>query len=176
MEAGKLEYQFEELDAATLVREVAADFQSESGGRSCSIEVALPEDQALMIRGDREALSRALWNLLDNAVKYSPAGCTVQVELVREANCAAIRVRDRGMGIPAAEQKEIFKKFVRGSASRDSSAKGAGLGLAMVQHTVRAHKGMVHVDSRPGEGSTFTILLPAESPAAGQPKAGEEKP
>jgi signal transduction histidine kinase len=176
MEAGKLEYQFEELDAATLVREVAAEFQSESGGRSCSIEIALPEDQALMIRGDREALSRSLWNLLDNAVKYSPAGCMVRVELAREGNCATIRVRDRGMGIPAAEQKEIFKKFVRGSASRDSSAKGAGIGLAMVQHTVRAHKGTVSVESRPGEGSAFTILLPAESPAADQPKAGEGKP
>jgi signal transduction histidine kinase len=175
MEAGKLEYQFDELDAATLVREVAVEFQSESDGRSCSIELAIPEDYALMIRGDREALSRALWNLLDNAVKYSPAGCTVQLELAREGNCASICVRDRGMGIPAAEQKEIFKKFVRGSASRASSAKGAGIGLAMVQHIVDTHKGMVRVESRPGEGSTFTILLPAESPAADQPKGVEEK-
>jgi signal transduction histidine kinase len=175
MEAGKLVYQFEELDAATLVREVAAEFQSESDGRSCSIELALSEQQALMIRGDREALGRALWNLLDNAVKYSPAGCAVQLELAREGSCATIRVRDRGMGIPAAEQKEIFNKFVRGSASRDSSAKGAGIGLAMVQHIVDAHKGTVRVESRPGEGSTFTILLPVESPAADQPKARERK-
>jgi signal transduction histidine kinase len=173
MEAGKLEYQFEELDAATLVREVAAEFQSESDGRSSSIELALAEAQALMIRGDREALSRALWNLLDNAVKYSPAGCAVQLELAREGNCAAFRVRDRGMGIPAAEQKEIFKKFVRGSASRESSAKGAGIGLAMVQHIVDAHKGTVRVESRPGEGSTFTILLPVENPVADPPKTGE---
>src|SRR5512136_3056534 len=117
MEAGKLEYQFEELDAAALVRKVAAEFQGESGAGSHSIELTLPEDQALMICGDREALSRALWNLLDNAVKYSPAGSTVRIELAREGNCAVIRVIDRGMGIPAAEQKEIFKKFVRGSAS-----------------------------------------------------------
>jgi signal transduction histidine kinase len=176
MEAGKLEYQFEELDAVALVREVAAEFQSESDGRSCSIELALPEAQALMIRGDRDALSRALWNLLDNAVKYSPAGSLVQVELAREGSRAAIRVKDRGMGIPSAEQKEIFKKFVRGSTSRDSSAKGTGIGLAMVQHIVDAHKGTVGVESWPGEGSIFTILLPAENPADDPLKAEEEKP
>ena len=175
MEASKFQYQFEELDAVTLVREITAEFQSEGNGRSFSIELALPEDQALMIHGDREALALALWNLLDNAVKYSSAGCTVQVELACEGNCAAIRVRDRGTGIPEAEQKEIFKKFVRGSASTASSAKGAGIGLAMVQHIVDAHKGTVRVESRPGEGSTFTILLPAENPTGDQSKAGEGK-
>ena len=176
MESGKFQYQMEELEAVTLVREVAAEFQSESDGRSCGIDLALPEVETLMVRGDREALGRALWNLLDNAVKYSPAASTVQIELAREGNTAALRVRDRGMGIPASEQKEIFKKFVRGSASRASSAKGAGIGLAMVQHIVLAHKGTVCVDSRPGEGSTFTILLPVESPAAAPPKAAEEEP
>ena len=176
MEAGKFQYQSEELDAAALVREVTAEFQSEGDGSSCSMDLALPEDQALTIHGDREALGRALWNLLDNSVKYSPEGCTVHVELAREGNCAAIRVKDRGMGIPAAEQKEIFKKFVRGSSSRSSSAKGAGIGLAMVQHIVQAHKGTVSVESRSGQGSTFTILLPAECTAADPPKAGEGKP
>jgi signal transduction histidine kinase len=175
MEAGRFQYQLETLDAAQLVREITAEFQGEVNGGSCSIELALPEDPALIIRGDRDALARALWNLLDNAVKYSPPGRSVRVELAGENSWIAVRVRDRGRGIPVAEQKEIFKKFVRGSASRDSSAKGAGIGLAMVQHIVRAHKGTVGVQSRPGEGSTFTILLPAERAPAGQPKAGEEE-
>jgi two-component system phosphate regulon sensor histidine kinase PhoR len=175
MEAGKFQYRFEELDATAIVSETAAEFQREGNGRSCALSLALPEMQTLMIRGDREALALALWNLMDNAVKYSPAGSTVGVELVREGSRAAIRVRDRGTGIPAAEQKEIFKKFVRGSASKAFSAKGAGIGLAMIKHIVDAHKGTVHVESRPGEGSTFTILLPAESPTGYKPKAGEGK-
>ncbi len=176
MEAGKFQYQLEELDATNLAREVTAEFQSESDSRSGSIELAIPEVETLKIRGDREALGRALWNLLDNAIKYSPSGGTVQVELAREGNSVALRVKDRGLGIPAAEQKEIFKKFVRGSSSNASSVKGAGIGLAMVQHVVHAHKGTVRVESRPGEGSTFTILLPAESLAPVPPKAVEELP
>jgi len=160
MEAGKFQYQFEALDAAAIVREVAGEFQGDGNRRPCNIGIDTKEEDPVMIRCDREALGLALWNLLDNAVKYSPAECTVRVELAREDSCAAIRVKDQGPGIPPAEQKEIFKKFVRGSASRESSAKGAGIGLAMVTHIVDAHKGRVRVESRVGEGSTFSILLP----------------
>jgi signal transduction histidine kinase len=142
---------------------------------SFNIELAMDDNQALMIRADRESIALALWNLLDNAVKYSPNGSPVQIELAREGICAAIRVRDHGTGIPESEQKEIFKKFVRGSASRDSSAQGAGIGLAMVQHILHAHQGTVRVESRPDDGSVFTILLPAEIPAIGDPKAVERK-
>ena len=175
MEAGKFQYQLEKLDAAQLVRDVAAEFQSEGNGESSNIELAIDEDQALVIRADRESIALALWNLLDNAVKYSPNGSPVQIELAREGTCAAMRVRDHGTGIPESEQKEIFKKFVRGSASKDSSAKGTGIGLAMVQHILHAHQGTVRVESRPGEGSVFTVLLQAEFPATGYSKAVERK-
>ncbi len=73
----------------------------------------------------------------------------------------AIQVRDRGAGIPAAERNTIFDKFVRGATSKASSVEGAGIGLSMVQHIVRAHGGDVRLESEPGRGSTFTILLPA---------------
>ena len=73
----------------------------------------------------------------------------------------AISVRDRGLGVPRDEQDEIFKKFVRGTASRAHGIKGTGIGLAMVRHIVEAHGGTVRVESTPGEGSTFTIVLPA---------------
>ena len=115
---------------------------------------------APVVRADREALGRALWNLLDNAVKYSPACPTVWVDLAREGQRVAIRVRDQGLGIPAEEQKEIFRKFVRGAAAKAASVKGTGIGLALVEHIVRAHGGEVRLESQPGQGSTFTILLP----------------
>ena len=77
----------------------------------------------------------------------------------------AISVRDRGVGIPRHEQDEIFRKFVRGAASRAQGIKGTGIGLAMVRHIVEAHGGTVSVESAPGDGSTFTIVLPAVSRA-----------
>ena len=110
---------------------------------------------------NREAIGRALWNLLDNAVKYSPEDAPVRVDLERSDDAVAIHARDEGPGIPAAEQKQIFKKFVRGAAARGSHIKGTGIGLAMVQHIVRAHGGEVRVESQPGKGSTFSLVLPA---------------
>jgi signal transduction histidine kinase len=161
MEAGAFEFRFEPAYLADLVEEVVAEFRKEvaSGGHRIELrtERSLPR-----LRVDRESLGRALWNLLDNAVRYSPGQPSVWVELAREGKYAVLRVRDQGAGIPVEEQKEIFKKFVRGSAGRASSVKGSGIGLALVRHTVRAHGGDVRVESRPGEGSTFTMSLPLE--------------
>jgi two-component system sensor histidine kinase SenX3 len=125
------------------------------------VELALPASPC-RIRADREALGRALWNLLDNAVKYSPEDRTVRVEVAPEGSRLSISVRDRGVGIPAAEQKAIFGKFVRGAGSREMGVKGTGLGLAIVQHVVAAHGGEVRLESAPGEGSRFTLLIPRE--------------
>ena len=102
-----------------------------------------------------------MWNLIDNAVKYSPECPTVWAEVERAGGFAAIRIRDRGIGIPAAEQAHIFDKFVRGEAAKESSIRGTGVGLAMVHHIVAAHRGELRLDSKTGEGSAFTVLLPA---------------
>jgi signal transduction histidine kinase len=161
MEAGAFEYRFEPVDLAALVGDVVAEFRKEFASSGHRFELRT-DPNLPPLRVDREALSRALWNLLDNAVKYSPGRPAIWVDLTREGKRVAIRVRDRGPGIPVDEQKEIFNKFVRGSAARASSVKGTGVGLAMVRHTVRAHGGEVRVESRAGEGSTFTILLPGE--------------
>ncbi len=111
------------------------------------------------------ALGRAIWNLLDNAVKYSPECKTLEVEVVRDAQQVAVRVRDRGIDIPPALQKEIFKEFVRGGGAATAAVRGTGIGLAMVDHIVRAHGGKIVLDSEPRRGSTFTVLLPAERAA-----------
>jgi len=112
-----------------------------------------------MVKADREALAQALWNLLDNAVKYSGDRPVVHVQ-VDAGNPVAIRVRDQGFGILPSERNRILRKFVRGSSAKTSGVKGTGIGLAMVKHIVDAHAGKVIVDSEPGKGSTFTILLP----------------
>ena len=83
------------------------------------------------------------------------------MEWARENDCVAIRVRDEGPGIARSERKAIFRKFVRGTAAAAANVRGSGLGLAMVRHIVTAHRGAVTLASQPGQGSTFTILLPA---------------
>jgi signal transduction histidine kinase len=99
---------------------------------------------------------------MDNAVKYSPDCRTVWVDVEHTRQRVSIAVRDRGLGIPLREQREIFDKFVRGADSKTRRIKGTGIGLTMVRHIVEAHGGEVVLASRPGEGSRFTILIPME--------------
>jgi signal transduction histidine kinase len=159
MEAGARPYRFEEVETASLVHRVAGEFESQlAAGRR--IEMTGP-DATCAISADPDALSVVLRNLIDNALKYSPDHPAVWVEWKLEHARVAIRVTDQGLGITPAERRAIFRKFVRGSAAAAANVKGSGVGLAMVKHIVAAHRGEIHVHSTPGEGSTFTVLLPA---------------
>jgi two-component system phosphate regulon sensor histidine kinase PhoR len=160
MEAGSDRLRFEPLDPAQFLRVVVDEFRREATEPAHHVELYI-EDGIPQVRADRAALACVLWNLLDNAVKYSPECPTVWVEIAREDAHVVFRVRDRGMGIPAGEQRKIFEKFVRGSAARSSGIRGVGVGLATAQLIVAAHHGNMRVESRPGEGSVFTVLLPA---------------
>ncbi len=146
------------------MNDVVTEFREKAAAQGYQIEMELAGDLPL-IHADAEALGLALRNLLDNAVKYSPDCRTVWVETAREGGRLAIRVRDRGMGVPASEQKMIFDKFVRGSGSRTARIQGTGIGLAMARHIVEAYDGEIRLQSEPGRGSTFTILLPLEKKA-----------
>jgi signal transduction histidine kinase len=161
MEGGVRAYRSESLDAGTLVPETVADFQEEVARQGYRIELS-GDGAGLRLRGDEEALRRALWNLLDNAVKYSPNSSTVWVDVSRHGSDLHLCVRDQGLGIPDEERAQVFRKFVRGASSREAGVKGTGIGLSMVDHIVRGHRGRVTVESRPGEGSTFTVVLPLE--------------
>ncbi len=165
MEAGVRQYRFEPLDTAALVSRVAAEFETQIAGSGRHIELDGLEGRCT-IDADPEALSVALRNLVDNALKYAPDCPTIQVQWGVEESRVAIRVRDNGPGIPASEKKAIFRKFVRGSAAEAANVKGSGVGLAMVRHIVAAHGGDVTLASELGSGSVFTILLPL---GAGQP-------
>jgi signal transduction histidine kinase len=158
MEAGARPYQFEKVELGSLVERVTSDFQKEPGAAGFAIQCAVTH---ALVKADAEALSRALWNLLDNAVKYSGESRAITVTVERSADLVSISVSDRGPGIPRAEQKEIFGKFVRGAYAREHHIRGTGIGLTMVHHIVEAHAGKILLVSAPGKGSTFTILLPA---------------
>ena len=164
MEARAFRYHYEHLDPAALVGDLVAEFQEKTAALGYRVELELAGEYPF-IHADREALGLALRNLLDNAVKYSPDCRTVWVEMARERGRLAIRVRDQGMGIPASEQEEIFKRFVRGTGSMAANIQGTGIGLAMARHIIEAHDGEIRLESNPGRGSTFTILLPLEKMA-----------
>ncbi len=158
-EAGATAFRFEPVDVGGLVRTTVAEFQERAAADGYTIELAGATDE-VSARADREALTRALWNLLDNAVKYSPDSRTIRVEVTRRPDRVGISVRDHGLGIPLDEQRTIFDRFVRGTESKARRIRGTGIGLAMVRQIVRAHGGEIAVTSAPGQGSVFTILLP----------------
>lgn len=166
IEAGTSPYRLEPLDACALVRSIVDEFAQDSAASGYRVELQVDsvEKAAPMVAADREALTHAVWNLLDNAVKYSPECRTVWVDVERTGSRLAIRVRDHGLGVPREEHADIFERFVRGAGAKAHGITGTGIGLALVRHIASAHGGSVSVDSDPGMGSTFTLVLPVVDP------------
>ncbi len=116
--------------------------------------------EALTLRGDRELMEYALYNLLTNAIKYSPAATRVTVEARRDAASLRVAVQDQGIGMDAQELKKIFTKFYRTRKAETSGEAGTGIGLSLVKQIVAHHGGKMDVTSIPGQGSCFTMVLP----------------
>ena len=159
MQAGSRPYTFEPLDCADLVEHVLSDFERSQHRAAAAIRFY--RNGPAPVQADREAFSLAVWNLIDNAVKYSRATAPVEVNVGRNSDYVTVSVRDHGIGIPRDEQASIFQKFQRGKEARTRGVAGTGLGLAIVDHIVKAHRGKILVQSAVGEGSTFTISLPS---------------
>ncbi len=159
IEAGRRQYQFAEADVAEVVNEALQiyEYQITSAGFETRTDIQ-PELPPALI--DREALTQAALNLLDNAVRYSDQAKRIEVSIRLRGGDITIEVADHGIGIPHSEHQRIFEKFYRVSAGLVHDRKGSGLGLAIVKHIVEAHRGRVTVESAPGKGSRFTILLP----------------
>lgn len=158
LEAGKLQFHFEQIDAAAFLRQSAAEFIEAQQAHGHRLEIETPA--APLVQADRETLQCVFWNLFENAVKYSPGCDTVWVTLSRSGQHVQIEVRDRGVGLPASEHRRIFEKFVRGTTAKENNISGTGIGLAMARQIVRAHGGDITLESEPGKGSTFRVVLP----------------
>src|SRR5207302_8321428 len=115
------------------------------------------------LEGDRELMEYALYNLLTNAVKYSPPNTEVRVHYELRATELRLAVQDQGIGMDAKEVKKVFQKFYRTKRAEESGEVGTGIGLSIVEQIVTQHGGTIEVTSRPGEGSCFTLVLPALS-------------
>ncbi len=176
MEAGRKKYQFANGDVAQIVSDVLRPYEDHirSSGFALSVEV---EESLPKVLVDAEAVSQAVLNLVDNAMKYSPDRKHLSIRVWKSNDDVAIQVADQGMGIPESEHRRIFEKFYRVNTGLVHDTKGSGLGLTLTNHVVEAHSGRIEVDSRPGSGSRFTIFLPISSagcePQVGQALAGE---
>lgn len=158
-ESGRYEYRFQPLDIAALTQNVIAEFSSSATQPLPQIEFQ-QSASPLLVNADREAIGRVLWNLLDNAVKYSPGQPAIWVAINAAPGHAVVSIRDSGIGIPPCEQSAIFAKFVRGVEAKERSIQGTGFGLTMARMIVQAHRGTIEVESAPGRGSTFHVHLP----------------
>ena len=154
----------ESVDLADVAAEAVAKSRSLADG--LGIEVRQSSESA-RVAGDRRRLTSAVANLVENALNYtaakgSPAPAPVDVRIWPESDRAIIEVEDRGIGIPERHQARIFERFYRVDRGRSRASGGTGLGLAIVRHVVENHSGELEVESTPGEGSRFRILLPAQ--------------
>jgi signal transduction histidine kinase len=160
IEAGSREYRFVAVDLVEVVRAVVASYEYQIRAAGFGL-VTNFGPRVPRVYADPDAISQAILNLLNNAVKYSDKTRQITVTVHAAAPSVLVEVADRGIGIPLSEQKRIFEKFYRVSTGLVHETKGSGLGLALVKHIVEAHHGHVSVESAPGKGSRFTIELPA---------------
>jgi signal transduction histidine kinase len=161
IEEGKREFEFVKADLGKLVTQNIEDFQKEEIAKGVKIQTQISEDIQYLDM-DADALTQALNNLLENAVKFSPDKKEIDIILKKDSKNVILVVKDKGIGIPAGELDKIFEKFYQGRNEVRQSTKGTGLGLTLVKHTVEAHGGRIEVESRVGEGSSFFIILPIQ--------------
>lgn len=159
-DAQMLDFQPAPIDLADLCRRLVEEARLQHPQGTCRVECSVAEE-AREGRYDEKLLRHIFVNLLSNAIKYSPAGGGVAFEVAREEGETVFRVRDQGIGIPGEEIAHLFESFHR--ASNVGDIQGTGLGLAIVKNAVERHGGTVAVESVLGEGSTFTVRLPAKS-------------
>ncbi len=150
------------VELSTVLASVHGDLLQRA--QSASVNLTIRTDPALpQVSGDSDSLGELLDNLISNAIKYTPPGGDVRVELRQEGGQIGIRISDSGIGIPVEERDLIFDDFYRASNAQKTGKEGTGLGLSIVRAIVEAHRGMVDVQSEVGSGSTFRVLLPTAS-------------
>jgi signal transduction histidine kinase len=156
-ESGAMPLRRAPVALAEVVERATALYGDVADAKDVHLEANVPPD--VMVAGDRVRLEQVAANLIDNAVKYTNPGGRVFITGHAEGARSVLRVRDTGPGIPAGELPHIWERLFRGDASR--TARGVGLGLSLVKAIVEAHGGSVSAVSQPGEGTEFTVVLPA---------------
>jgi two-component system phosphate regulon sensor histidine kinase PhoR len=162
LESREVRLTLTEVPLAEAAARAADTVRPKAEGKSQRVSLHVPAE--LRALGDPRAVEQVLLNLLDNAVKYTPAGGRVDVYGACEEDRCVVRVKDTGLGIEPRHLSRIFERFYRVDKGRSRDMGGTGLGLSIVKHLLQAMEGEVKVESQPNEGSTFTIFLPRAAP------------
>jgi PAS domain S-box-containing protein len=158
LESGRIEFEFAELDLAEVLENVARSLHVNAEQKGLEFLTEIPS--GLKVRGDRERLAQVFLNLLSNAIKYTPAG-TVELRAHQEDDAVVVEVRDTGIGLSESDLQKLFQKFFRSDNPYVRKVGGTGLGLSIAKAIVERHGGTITVTSQLGQGSTFTVRLPA---------------
>jgi len=161
MEEGKKEFEFEMVDMGPLLQELISTIQQQVRHEGFTVQAEI-DTPLPSIQVDRAAMTQAITNLIDNAIKYSAGAKKIHVRGFARNQYLVIAVQDFGIGIEPEEIDKVFERFFRGGDELTRTVKGSGLGLTLVKQIVEAHHGSVHVESEPGRGSTFSIRLPLQ--------------
>lgn len=161
MEAGKRKFNFESINLNDVVENIYQTYSYHLQNKGFKFEKQLTENLP-EVKADAEAISEAIINLIDNAVKYSADLKEVTLKTISTGNSVIVEVTDKGIGISPEDQKKVFDKFFRVSSGLIHNVKGTGIGLSLVKQIVDAHNGTIELVSEPGKGSTFRIILPID--------------
>ncbi len=164
LSAGQMELKQEDIPVREMIAACVERARALADRKHIGLD-QMPIDDDLRLTGDRELMEHACYNLLTNAVKYSPQRTQVTISGWRENGHISLAVKDQGIGMDQKEVKQIFQKFYRTRKAEESGEAGTGIGLSIVQQIVEQHGGRIDVISRPGAGSCFTLVLPAPTHA-----------
>jgi signal transduction histidine kinase len=160
LESGDVPLRIEKLPLQPLVDDLISEIDVALSGRTVVLRNDVPPDLP-SISADRERLHQVLFNLVDNAVRFTPAGGSVTVSARRRNGSVEVAVSDTGSGIPPEHLPRLFERFYRADPARGRGEGGTGIGLAIARSVVEAHGGQIRAESEPGRGSVFTFDLPA---------------
>jgi len=158
-EKDEISLQKESFDLLDLITEVMTSMKLQFENQHAVTSLASSGDN-FVIDADRVHITSVIYNLLDNALKYTKADPRIDVELIRKDEYFELRVKDNGIGISAENQRKVFDQFFRVPTGDRHNVKGYGLGLSYINHIVKQHHGLIEVESAPGKGSTFIVKLP----------------
>jgi heavy metal sensor kinase len=163
-DAGREDVEFRDVNLTGLLAEISQDVEALALEKGVKFELGPMEN--LTVRGDRLKLRQLFLNILDNAVRYTPRGGSISGSLVKRNGRAVASVEDTGIGIPADHLPHIFDRFYRVDKARSRAEGGTGLGLSIAFSIAKAHGGAIEVESQPGRGSTFRVILPLDEPSS----------
>jgi len=173
LDLGRIDFgvglQVDSIPVLDIIERVTGGLQMLARNKEIELSVEIPKDMPHAVEADQALLHQAVYNLVENAIKYTPKGGEVTLNLLAAQDTLTFAIKDSGIGIPKEDMKRLFEKFYRGTNREALAQRGTGLGLAIVKSIAERHGGKVWVESELGKGSTFFLQIPIKQPEASNP-------